>query len=178
MKKLFIRVLTVCVPVLLCVFTGCGAIDMRQFNAEDISGDLTFREDFLKANRTYGAVYWNGEEDPAYAQSYEYDKTSPKFRTYIITEKSRLDEIFSVYPGIDLKKEMVVMYAFTSIYNGRKLKITSITLNNKSLEIEFRYARKMPGVLDGSEPIGRFLVLKMDKLDINTVKFTLLNPRG
>jgi len=49
LKKLFIRALIICVPVLLCVFTGCGAIDMRQFNAEDISGDLTFKEDFFKS---------------------------------------------------------------------------------------------------------------------------------
>ena len=160
MKKLFLT-LTVCIPVLLCAFTGCGAIDMRQFNAKDISRDLTFREDFLMANMTG----WRG------------DPIIPEFRTYIITEKTQLDEISSVYPEIDFKKEMVVMYAFTCCYNGRKLKIKSITLN-KSLEIEFKYVKNIPGVLDGSSPQTRFLALKMDKLDIDTVKFTLLNPEG
>jgi len=167
MKKLFIRALSVCILVLLCAFTGCGATkgeEMLPFNAKAIGSPLVFREDFLKANRTYGA-YWDEGED----------RTSPKFRTFIITEKFRLDEIFSVCPEIDFENEMVVMYAYTHIY-GRERIITSIILDNKNLKIEFKIAENEKN--DASVPQTRFLVIKLDKLDIDTAEFTLLNPWG
>jgi len=83
----------------------------------------------LKANgQLYGSSYLN--------ENGEWDVMSPKFRTFIITEKARLDEIFSVYPDIDFEKEMVVMYAYSST-SSRQDKLISITLDNKNLKIEF-----------------------------------------
>ena len=67
MNKLFIRALTVCIPVLLCAFTGCETTkggETLPFNAIlDLGGPFAFREDFLKANRTYGAFYQNENGD-------------------------------------------------------------------------------------------------------------------
>jgi len=159
MKKLLIRVLTVCIPISLCALAGC----MLPYSATGIDTPLEFREDFLEVNRTYGAVW-------------PYDETIPKFRTFIITEKARLDEVFSVYPEIDFEQEMVLMYGFTSIC-PRKIKITNITLDKKKLKINFKY-KAGNGSNDTSAPRTRFLVIRMDKLDIDTVEFTLLNPRG
>jgi hypothetical protein len=139
------------------------------FNVKGIGFPLGFNEDFLKANRTYGALYSNGDGTGG------VDLTSPKDRTYIITEKAWLDEIFSVYPEIDFEEEMVVMYAYTST-SGRARKITSVTLDNKDLKIEFKFVDGIPGYHDAKRPETEFLVLRMDKLDIDTVEFTLLNP--
>jgi len=72
---------------------------------------------------------------------------------------------------------MVVIYAFPAIY-VRPLIITSIKLVNENLKIDFKYQKGKPGHNDASMPQARFLVLKMDKLDIDTVEFNLLNPRG
>jgi hypothetical protein len=174
MKKVFIRALTVCIPILLCSFTGCETIKGEEtlpFNARGIGLPLEFKDGFLKANTTYGAPYEDENGD------WDWDKTSPKFRTFIITEKARLDEVFSVCPEIDFEKEMVVMYVYTST-SGRARKITSVTLDNKNLKIEFKYVEGKPGYGDGKRPETSFLVLRMDKLDIDTVGFTLLNPRG
>jgi len=175
-KKLIIKTLTVCIPILLCVFTGCGATKGDEmlplpYNAIiGLGGPLKFKEDFLKANgQLYGSSYLN--------ENGEWDVMPPEFRTFIITEKAQLDEIFSVCPDIDFDNEMVVIYAFTGIY-GRERKITSIILDNKNLKIEFKYVEGKPGYKDASMPQTRFLVIKMDKLDIDAVKFTLLNPRG
>jgi len=171
MKKTFFYTLTVCIPVLLCVFTGCGATkgeEMLPYNAIlGLGGPSVLREDFMEANRTYGA-HWDEEKD----------STSPEFRTFIVTEKAKLDEIFSVCSEVDFEKGMVVMYAYTSVYGNRYHIIKSVTLNNKSLRIEFKYVEGKPGLKDASSPQTRFLVIKMDKLDIDTVEFTLLNPRG
>jgi hypothetical protein len=139
------------------------------FNVKGIGLPLAYKEDFLKANTTYDAPYKNENGD------WDLDKTSPKFRTYIITEKARLDEVFSVHPDVDFEKEMVVMYAYTST-SGRARKITSVTLDNKNLKIEFKYVEGKPGAGDAKGPETEFLVLRMDKLDIDTVEFTLLNP--
>ena len=168
MKNRIFGILTVCTAFLLCAFTGCEMYlgGIIKFDAEVIDlSSLTFREDFLKANRTYGAHYENGG----------YDQTLPEFRTFVITEKAKLDEVFSVCPKIDFIKEMVVMYAYTSEY-GHKRRIKNITLDNKTLKIKFKIAEGLPGFSDASMPITRFLVIKMDKLDIDTVEFTLLNP--
>jgi len=167
MKKHFLIItLTACIPVLLCTFTGCA----QPFNVRGIGLPFEFREDFLKANRTYGALYWNEIGHPGYAQSYEWDETSPEFRTFIIAEKTRMDEVFSVYPGIDFKKEMVIVHLYTSS-STRETKITNITLNNKILKIEFKRAKGKPFHKDESSPRTVFLVLRMDKLDIDTVEF-------
>jgi len=174
MKRLF-KTLTVCIPILLCAFAGCETTKGEEmlplpYNAIlGLGGTSEFKEDFLMANRLYGTLNWteNGEWE------WELDETLPTFRTFIITEKARLDEIFSVYPEIDFEKEMVVMYAYPSIYS-REQKITSITLVNKILEIKFKYVEGKPGTGDASAPQIGFLMLRMDKLNIDTVEFTLL----
>ncbi len=59
------------------------------------------------------------------------------------------------------------------IYSRERI-ITSITLDNKNLKIRFKIAEGKPGYGDASAPQIHFLVLRMDKLDIDTVEFTLL----
>ena len=70
------------------------------------------------------------------------------------------------------------MYAYRSIYNGRQQKIRSIELDNKNLKIEFKYEKRRLGVMDASMALCRFLVVRMDKLNIEAVEFKLLNPDG
>ena len=169
MKKLFLfRVLAVLILFSLCAFTGCETIkeEIMPFNAIlGLGGEIRFKEDFLAENMTYGAISENG-----------VDETSPKYRTYIITEKTQLDEVFSVYPVIDFEKDMVVMYAYTTVYGNRTYKITSVTLNNKHLKIEFKMSEGKPGYKDARSPYTSHLVIKIDKLDIEAVEFKLLNP--
>ena len=171
MKKYF-KILSVFTAILLCAFTGCETTkgeEMLPYNALIIGGSLAFKEDFLKANRTYGVLYRNENGDG------EEDLTSPKFRTFTITEKARLDEIFSVCPEIDFEKKMVVMYAYTHRHGlGRERIIINITLDKNILKIKFKIAENEKN--DSSMPQTRFLVIKMDKLDIDTAEFTLLNP--
>jgi len=156
---------------LLCAFSSCETTkdeEILPFNAIiGAGGPLTYKEDFLKANKTYGSYNFNGNRVD--------DETSPKFRTFIITEKARMNEIFSFYPDIDFEKDMLVMYAYTSVYNRQQI-IKSITIDNKNLIIEFKIADAKPGYKDASMPQTRFLVVRMNKLDIDTVEFTLLIP--
>ena len=170
MKNGVIKCLTplILTAISLCAFAGCETTVMRQFNARGIAHLSEFKEDFLEANRIYGDHYLNENGE------WVSDKTSPRHRTYIITDKARLDEVFSVCPDIDFEKEMVVMYAFCCPSDG--IKFTSITLDNKILKIKFKYKKGKPGYKTGIPPKTAFLRLLMDKLDITTVEFTLLNP--
>jgi hypothetical protein len=175
MKKAIIFVLAIAGMALFCGCAGDGARETPEsvlpFNAMiGVGGPSAFREDFLKANRLYAASYLN--ENGKWVR--EMDETLPKFRTFIITEKAQLDEIFSVCPEIDFEKDMVVMYFYRGIYSRERI-ITSITLDNKNLKIEFKIAEGKPGYNDASAPQFHFLVLRMDKLDIDTVEFTRLS---
>ena len=174
MKNLFfIRTLTVLIPFFLAAFTGCETTkgeEIMPYNARiGLGGDIEFKEDFLKANMTYGTIYEdeNGELIE--------DQTSPKDRTYIITEKARLAEIFSVYPDIDFEKDMVVMYAYASSENNiiYQTKLISVTLDNKHLKIEFTIVGGN-GAGVAHMPQRTFLPIRMDKLDIETVEFKKL----
>ena len=167
--KNFTMTLVICVPLLLCALTGCemlGGGKKLPFNATlDIGGSLVFKEGFFEANRTYGATYRDEDGDLV------GDITSLLFRTYIIKEQTQLDAIFSVYPNIDFEKDMIVMYAYTSVFGNRDYIITSITLDNANLKVDFKLSSGRSGYMDASAPQTRFLVLKMDKLDIDTVEF-------
>ena len=168
MKKLLILGLAI-------LFAGCETTKdegLLPFNAMlGAGGHLEYREDFLKINRTYGAIYKNEDGDIV------EDLTSPRFRTFIITEIAQMDEIFSVYPDINFEKDMIVVHFYTSSI-GREIIITNITLNNKNLKISFKYSKGKTGYADASSPQTRFLVLKLDKLDIDMIEFKLLNLRG
>lgn len=178
MKTLFLKTLTVCVPILLCAFTACETTkddrgkEMLPFNAIlGLGGPIRFKADFLKANRLDNGLYLNENGE----WEWELDKTLPNFRTFIITEKAQLDEIFSVYPEVDFEKDMVVMYAYLST-SSDKDKLISITLNNKNLKIEFTTEMGKPGYGNAHSPQPSFLPIKMDRLDIDTVEFTWIHP--
>ena len=154
--------------ITLCAFTGCETTVTLPYNAMiGVGGPIEFREDFLETNRLYDVLYLNENGE----WEWELDETLPKFRTFIITEKARLDEVFSVCPEIDFEKEMVVMYVYPGIYSKERI-ITSITLDNKILKIKFKIADGKPGYGNASAPQMHILLIKMDKLDIDTVEFT------
>ena len=157
MKNLFlIRLLTVLILFFICTLGGCD-MDIMKYNVTVVETGVEFNEDFLTANTLY---------DP-----YNKDETLPKFRTHIIKEQSKFDEVFIAFPQIDFQKEMILIYVYTCYYNGRSHKIQSVDLDGKTLKIGVRLKREYPYGPDMSSPMHRFLVIKMDSLDIKTVKF-------
>jgi hypothetical protein len=146
-----------------CAFTSCETIKDEEmpYNATIVNAGFTVRVDFLDENEIY--------------HPFKDDKTLPEDRAFIIPDKDKLDDIFSVFPSINFEKEMIVMYMYTSSY-VRKRSITSVTFNNNKLLIKFKYAELKPGIGDATTPARRLLVIKMDKLDIDAVEFKLLNP--
>lgn len=151
---------------LLSLF-GCKV----EYNAVIIDEGITYKTEWLESNRTYGVYYENPSYNPEdeYSENVLTDTTSPKYRTYIVREKSELAEIFSEAPEIDFEKDMLIVCCFTTIYHRKRI-LERVQLDESNvLQIEFK-AKANDGRGDASMPSQGVLVIKMDKLDIENVQ--------
>jgi len=168
MKKTLSLVLAL-ITLLFC-FVGCSKIE---YNATIIKNGISFNADWLSANLTYGAYYPNPDYNPDDEESEPalIDRTSPKSRTYIIKEKTVLDEIFENFPDIDFAKEMVIVYCFTTIYDRERV-LESVKMDeNNILNIEFK-SKDNNGRGDASMPGTAILTIRLDRLDITEANIT------
>lgn len=151
-------------------FIGCDNI---KHNAVVVDQGITYKTEWLDANRTYGVYYKNPLYDPDDEQSEPAltDTTSPKYRTHVINEQTALDEIFVEFPEIDFEKEMVVVYCFTTIYNRERVLETVELGEDNILRIEFK-SKNNHGRGDASMPGQGVLTVKMDHLDMTDIQIT------
>ena len=174
MKKIK-KLLTIGLVVLLMLcmsisLVGCGKIE---YNATIIKDGISYNESWVSANLTYGAYYPNPDYNPDDEQSEPvlFDDTSPKNRTYIIKEKTALDEIFETFPDIDFTKEMVIVYCFTTIYSRERV-LESVKMGeNNILNIEFK-SKDNNGRGDAAMPGRAILTIRLDMLDITEANIT------
>jgi len=121
---------------------------------------------------TFGAKYrnpdWDSEDEEN--REYLYDETSPAFRTHIIKEQRELDLVFNNPPQVSFDEEMIIVYIFTAI-NARQQILKDLRLEDNTFKIEFTTKEAKPGYKDTSMPMRRFIVIKMEKLDITNVSF-------
>jgi hypothetical protein len=153
------------------VFVGCVK---NNYNvALDSNANQWISNDFLKENMVKSAFYINedyieGESDPS--DKYIQDTTSPSSRTYIITEEDKFTEIFTEYDStINFDEKMVILYIFANEYPNRNYKVDKITFNNQMLNINLKLDKK--NVNDATAPFQRCLMIILDKLDVEKVKF-------
>jgi len=122
-------------------------------------------DDFYEENLTYGS--WSSIK-----KDYVKDESVPQYRTLIITGQNQLDEIFKEFPTeIYFDKDMVLMHCFTTA-SSSEYEIANITLNDQTLCIRYKHpvskGRTPP---NASMPLTKWVVVKMDKLDIATAEF-------
>ena len=82
-----------------------------------------------------------------------------------------LDDIFSVFPTIDFEKKMIVVYIYATANSNYQEKLVNIALDNKNLKITYKCVKGKHGDKNVHMPQRVFLIIKMDKLDIETVEF-------
>jgi len=171
---------------MLCEITGCETTKKEEnekkmpYNAMiGAEGILKFKDDFWNTNKISGVTYKNENWDPEDPSSEEYfqDEASPPFRTFIITEKAQMDEIFTIYPDLDFEKEMLILYIFRSSYNNicYQQKLINVILDKKNLKIQFTIIQIKPSDKNTTTPQQTSLVIKIDKLNIDTVEFNRIN---
>lgn len=160
------------VIMLLCALTSCSVFDIAiKYNAR-LYSDATqwVNEDFLKENMVYGAYYRN--ESGQLCQ----DDSSPKSRAFVIEDDEQYDTFFKQNSfDVNFEKEVVVLYIFSDT-NNRNYILKGLELNDKELTVQVQLQKSL--VDDTIMPYQRCLVLKMNKVEIEAVKFEELKRNG
>lgn len=173
MKK--ILCLGVIFVMCLGLFAGCGEKKGDKtvpYNAVVVETDFQFKKDFWKENIISGAInrYYDDEGNLQTVKTFE-DETLPNFRIFIVKEQNEFDDIFDVFPQVDFEKEMVIIYIFRTPHSNRTYKIKNVEVCDKTLKISYAELGGKPGYGDASLPQRKALVIKMDKLDVESVEF-------
>lgn|SRR5690554_76943 len=169
MVKKNIKLLTIGVIVIMVFgfLTGCRS--KMPYNAKMFGAIYENRtwinDEFYNNNLTYGSY-------SSVLENYVEDETYPSSRTKIIVDKADFDTIFEEFPvEVDFEKEMIVMHCFTTA-SGSSYTMKSIIFNEKTLTINYKtQASKKPASGNASMPLSKWVIVMMDKLDIETAEF-------
>ena len=94
----------------------------------------------------------------------------PEERIILIDEQSEFDAAFVECPfEVDLETEMIVVYTFSFIYSRPTL-IKNVSFSDGTLSLKLASKRAGWGVKDASMPYQRYVVVKLDKLDVKEIK--------
>ena len=168
-KKYFIAM-----GMALLMFFVNGCNEKIYYHAVIVNG--VYNETFLKKNMTFGAYYKNENYDPENVNDYEYllDETSPRDRTFIVTEQSQMNDIFESFRApINLEKQMLVVYIYTDCYQRARI-LRTVRLSGDVLKIEFKLKPGKRGYGNACEPYQRTFAVVLDKLDVETVEVDLI----
>jgi len=156
--------------VIFGLFTGCSG---NKYNARMYSKakDLMLSS-FLEDNRVSGACYPNPdyvEDAEELVDKYLYDETSPKSRTFTITDVETFDSIFQKDKiEVDFSKEVVYLYIFADM-SPREYVIDDISIEDEKTTIYFKLTKN--NKKDAVRAYQRCLVVIMDKNDTSEVEF-------
>lgn len=143
--------------VLIMIFsllTGCSNI---KYNAQlfDSATDW-IKEDFINDNLV----------------GYSENSSYPTERVFVVKNQEEYEEIFleSIDDfDVDFDTQMLVVYTFETIYH-RNINLVSLEVNEDVLSITYKMEKKS-GVGDASQPYQRWFVVRLDKLDVDSVVF-------
>lgn len=164
--------------MLFSFFTGCSD---QNFNDTVYNSKLYndaeewIDEKFLKENRVRAYYrnedYIEGVSDPS--DKYIMDETMPSSIVFIIGDENEYNKIFSKSKlDIDLEKEIIILYIFSDVNPSRKYYLKGIDVNDKVLSVQIKLESKRGD--DATMPYQRCIVIKMNKVEINEVKFNKL----
>ena len=155
----------------ICLLSGCND---NKYNAVIYNNATEWiSEEFLKENRV--KAYYPNEDhieyEDGYSPEYIYDEESPAFRTFIIQDEEEFKRIFSKYEGtIDFENEIVLLYIFPAT-SSRDYYIKKMDYENQVLTVQIKKQSRQNNKADGDLPSQRCLMIKMEKLEIDSVNF-------
>ena len=165
--------------VLFIIFLliGCKKTNTVPYNAKIIDGGFTegiydhkanekFKESFLQDNKVSGASYYNDNYDPndSDSQKYIYDSTSPKEIIIVIDSKEKHDQIFDCEHDVDYDNEILILRLFAD--TSCSYWLHDVILENGILKVVFYYK-----INSSTEPVRQFHIIKMDKIEYETIEF-------
>lgn len=155
----------------LSLFAGCS--NNNRYSAVLYSNATEWIDKTFLNNNKVKAYYLNekyidGQSNPS--DKYIYDEASPSSREFIVSDEVEYNRIFSNSPlDIDFEHEMVILYIFSDVYPEREYKLKKIKVNDEVLTLKTEFEQK--NVDDAAIPYQRCIVVKMNKVEINEVKF-------
>ena len=95
-------------------------------------------DEFLKENRVGNAYYPNEYYIEGVNERFIYDETSPRTRTFIVTDEEEFAKMFDSFPAeIDFASQMLVVYMFRVI-NGRPHHMRKLKVEDGKLSIRIK----------------------------------------
>lgn len=158
MKRSFKKALSMLLALTILAFS-LVACSRFEYNARIMQSGFTLNESWLKDNYTAGSY-----------QS-EYNADLPESRIFLVENQDELEEIFDDFGKVDLKKETVIVYCYTTVYI-REQKLEKVSFENGVLNIEFGVENGKPGAGDATAPQTRTCIILLDKLEITDVRVT------
>ena len=164
--------LGVAIITALGLFAGCGGnkLPHNAVTHGDIYNNRTWLEDeFYESNLTGGS--WSSVE-----QEYVSGDAYPQQRTRIIKDSAEYHTVFKEFPvEVDFEKTMIVMHCFTTASSG-KYEIKSISVDEQTLIVICKHpASKGKTPPNASKPLSKWVIVTIDKLDIETAEFIFGN---
>ena len=156
------------------VLTACD--EAKKYHAEFYDDVEEFMNDeFLKENRVGNAYYPNEYYIEGVNERFIYDETSPRTRTFIVTDEEEFAKMFDSFPAeIDFASQMLVVYMFRVI-NSRDYYLRELTVKDGVLNVTLEEEHISPDVADTTMPGCRCVAIVMDKTEIKSANFNTLN---
>ena len=175
---LFLFVMITAVLVIVIYFT-------LPYNAEIITSvfvtdnhivplnDDYFTESFWKESIISTVTYYNEDYDINDENSIDYIRypDAPAEIIKIVDTQEEYEQTFTHQEDIDFENNMLIVWIFYS-FSKDYYNLTKIVKEDKKLKIEYIETRiGYFFVHNCSEPMRRYIVISMDKLDVDTVEF-------
>lgn len=166
------RGILIWLSLLLIPLSACDAGYNTSFGGAGYNASVcemendSFNDDFLNNNKVRGALY-----DGILSTDNE---SLPSQRTFIIDNETDYNSIFKPSaPSVNFDSETIIVYTYTAI-NLRKVKMSKVTISDKSIKIELKEEKVRVGVGDSRVPYQRFLVINLSKVDISNAEISLI----
>lgn len=156
------KILILVIVLIICFWLLIGCVG-NKYNAElYYNAQAMMNVEYLKDNMTLWA-----EDD------FVIDTSLPETRTHIIKNENDFNFAFNEFPKeVDFSKKMVLIYFFTSCYPTSPYRLKKITIDSDILYVDFQLNKVFSlGRPDASKPQQTCVVLFIDILDINSVRF-------
>ena len=138
----------ICLGVIVIMVFSLAACGSSKYNAVALNDGIVTRTEFLQ------------------------ETTEPQ--KLILRNQNEIDKVFEEFPCIDFESQMVVVYVYWNTLLGQQ-KIKSIKVDDQTLKIEFKVENHLSsGQKTGLPPSRRFLIVKLDKLDVVEVEFSIV----
>lgn len=170
------RVLMMCFMLVIAfMMVGCSndndntilynAVMVNSGSIDTVQIANYFKEDFLLENKVSGVYYKNENYDSINQEREEYifDESSPKTITYVLDSLDKYEQVFNTNYEIDYDKEILILFLFAD--TNCTYSLNSVELNNNLI---IKYKSKINVT---TEPERTFILIKMDKVEFENIKF-------